>query len=382
MVYTNVVYDLKMTKKIIYLPGLNGIRAIAAIAVVVSHIILDLEDFGLFAHFLGTQENGKPQTWDLAGYGVTMFFTLSGFLITFLLCKEKEVEQISIKKFYARRILRIWPLYYSYFFICIITYLIFQIEYEKTSILYYLFYSANIPAVIGGALPYLNHFWSLGVEEQFYMFWPWLNRLRINQVLKSSIILTVLLIATKTYLHIFNPNTTLELYIHVTRFHCMMIGGIAAIAYYLNYKIIIKIATNKMVQLSCWFIFFLVAVNCFHITSFLDDEILAIVTSIIIVGQVTRKGVISLENRYLDFLGKISYGIYVVHPLLIFLFSKILKDITSFNSLNYFIVFTSIIGSTIIIAYISYRYFESKFLIIKSKNFSVVKSSASKNDTH
>jgi peptidoglycan/LPS O-acetylase OafA/YrhL len=370
-----------MTKKTIYLPGLNGIRAIAAIAVVVSHIILNLENFGLFAHFLGTQENGNPQTWNLAGYGVTMFFTLSGFLITFLLCKEKEIEQIDIKKFYARRILRIWPLYYAYFLICIITYLIFQIEYEKTSILYYFFYSANIPFVIGGTLPFLAHFWSLGVEEQFYMFWPWLNKLKINQVLKSSIILTVLLIGTKTYLHIFNPNTTLESFIHVTRFHCMMIGGIVAIVYYLEYKIIIKILTNKMVQLLCWFIFFLVAINRFHIASFLDTEFFAVVTSIIIVGQVTRKGIISLENKYLDFLGKISYGIYVVHPLLIFLFSKILKDITSFDSLNYLIVFGSIIGSTIIISYLSYRYFESKFLIIKSKKYSVVKSSASKNYT-
>ena len=68
-------------QKTIYLKGLNGIRAIAALSVVVSHIIKGFENFGLKSIESGYQ---------FASYGVTMFFTLSGFLITFLLIKEKE----------------------------------------------------------------------------------------------------------------------------------------------------------------------------------------------------------------------------------------------------------------------------------------------------
>ncbi|MAZ37152.1 MAG: hypothetical protein CL842_06855 [Crocinitomicaceae bacterium] len=102
-----------MTKNIIYLPGLNGIRAIAAIAVVVSHITLSLDDIGLDSNIFGTYDSGKPRALDLAGYGVSMFFALSGFLITYLLWLEKEKQPIQIRKFYLRRMLRIWPLYYT-----------------------------------------------------------------------------------------------------------------------------------------------------------------------------------------------------------------------------------------------------------------------------
>jgi peptidoglycan/LPS O-acetylase OafA/YrhL len=368
-----------MTKKTVYLPGLNGIRAIASIAVVFSHITISLKDFGLNPYILGTQDNGSPRSLDLAGYGVSMFFALSGFLITFLLCKEKEVVQVNIKKFYFRRILRIWPLYYGYFIICIIVYMLFNIEYSNESILFYLFYSANVPFVLGSTLPFLAHFWSLGVEEQFYIFWPWLNKMKLNRLIWVTSLGVILLIGLKSLLHFFVPNTTVELFINVTRFHCMMIGALGAIAYYLNFTPIIKIATNKIVQSICWFIIFLVLINRFHIASFLDNEILTMVTTFIILGQVSMSGPISLENRYFDFFGKISYGVYVMHPVLIFLSSKVLKNITSFDLLNYIIVYIVIFGTTILLSYLSYKYFESKFLKIKEKRFSVVKSSATNN---
>jgi peptidoglycan/LPS O-acetylase OafA/YrhL len=124
-----------VTKTTIYLPGLNGIRAIAALAVVVSHTTLHLGLFGLDPHLFGNGD-GRPRTLDMAGFGVTMFFALSGFLITYLLCREKEIAQVNVKKFYARRILRIWPLYYAYFLICLAVYFIFHIEFEAASTLY------------------------------------------------------------------------------------------------------------------------------------------------------------------------------------------------------------------------------------------------------
>jgi peptidoglycan/LPS O-acetylase OafA/YrhL len=89
----------------IYLPGLNGLRAIAAFGVLFSHVNLGIEAYGLPIR----------KTSDLAGFGVTIFFALSGFLITYLLLKEKEqFNTINIKNFYVRRILRIWPLYFLF----------------------------------------------------------------------------------------------------------------------------------------------------------------------------------------------------------------------------------------------------------------------------
>lgn len=87
--------------------GLNGIRAIAAISVLISHMNESLSFFGL----------SNLQGLDLAGFGVTMFFALSGYLITYLLLLEKrDYARINVGQFYIRRILRIWPLYYFFLF--------------------------------------------------------------------------------------------------------------------------------------------------------------------------------------------------------------------------------------------------------------------------
>jgi peptidoglycan/LPS O-acetylase OafA/YrhL len=362
-------------QRIIYLPGLNGIRAIAAIAVVLSHITLSLEDFGLDPSIIGSNHDGLPESLDLASYGVSMFFALSGFLITFLICKEKEVLQINVKNFYWRRILRIWPLYYFYFLICLLTYIAFNVDFNENSILFYLFYMANIPYIIGGTLPFLAHFWSLGVEEQFYIFWPWVCKLNLKQIVNFSLAGIIILVGLKTILHLLVPQTLLEQIIHVSRFHCMLIGALGALCYFTNFRPVLKVATNRVTQIVSWATLFLVAINQFHIASFLDNEIISVVIVVIILGQVTKTGIINFENKYFDFLGRISYGIYVYHPLLIFFSSKILKNLTQNVIVNYALVYFIILGATILISYLSYRYFEIFFLRIKDRKYSVVKSS-------
>src|SRR5689334_8676740 len=92
------------TKEIVYFPGLNGIRAIAASLVLIWHA-------KKFRSLLGLLPGPEPTP--MAGFAVTMFFVLSGFLITYLLLTEKErFGSISRRRFYVRRILRIWPPYY------------------------------------------------------------------------------------------------------------------------------------------------------------------------------------------------------------------------------------------------------------------------------
>ena len=75
-------------EKPIFFPGLNGLRAIAALAVVFSHITVELGQFNLSPFLFGARENGNPRGLDFADFGVTMFFSLSGFLITYLLLAE------------------------------------------------------------------------------------------------------------------------------------------------------------------------------------------------------------------------------------------------------------------------------------------------------
>lgn len=359
-------------------PGLNGLRAIAAIAVVISHITLALKEFHLNPYILGVAEDGKPKGLSLAGFGVSIFFVLSGFLITYLLQAEKEVNSINIKKFYLRRILRIWPLYYMYLILVVITILVFKLDFDLKSLLLYIFYAANIPFILNTTLPFVAHYWSLGVEEQFYLFWPWVNKKIDHHIIPTIITFIVILVGTKVLLHFYRPNSLLESIIHVTRFHTMMIGALGAILYKQGNRFFLEITNNKIAQAIGWMIIFLVAINKYHFISIIDNEIISIVTLVLIIGQIhITNRLINLELTFLDFLGKISYGIYVIHPLIIFLLSKSLNQINIQATYKYFMVYFTTLTLTIIISHLSYKYFERYFLVIK-KRFVVVPSSSAK----
>jgi peptidoglycan/LPS O-acetylase OafA/YrhL len=160
----------------IYLPGLNGIRAIAASIVVVFHVDQFAYLFGLKP--LGFGSNG------LASYAVDMFFALSGFLITYLLLKEKEkIKDIQLSKFYIRRILRIWPLYYiavacTLFFLS--SNIITTNASIPTSLSLYILLIPNVAYAFGFDIITIFPLWSVGVEEQFYAFWPVLIKFSKN----------------------------------------------------------------------------------------------------------------------------------------------------------------------------------------------------------
>ena len=135
------------------LPGLDGIRAIAAFMVVVNH-----HDFTMVSGALG----------------VTMFFVLSGFLITWLLLGEHDdTGAVSLRNFYIRRSLRIFPAFYVYFTIVIVLALLTRRDIVWPHAIASLFYVSNYYVAINGevATP-LSHSWSLGIEEQFYLLWP------------------------------------------------------------------------------------------------------------------------------------------------------------------------------------------------------------------
>lgn len=362
--------------KSIYFPGLNGLRAIAALAVVISHTTQSLGDFGLNPYILGKTYEGTPLGLDLAGYGVSIFFSLSGFLITYLLLTEKNEGTINIRNFYFRRILRIWPLYYLYILIAILTSLAFGKQLIYESLFFYIFLSANIPLLLNTSLPFLFHYWSLGVEEQFYLFWPWLTRIKTKLLLKISILMFVSLICLKLVLKIIDIRYGFHipyLALHVTRFHCMLIGAIAAIYFFNKNELFIKYTTLLPIQLICWSIILITAFNQFQFFSVIDNEIISIVTVGLIMGQIIpKKKLLDLENKVLDFLGKISYGIYVFHPIIIFYMSKLIGNSFNNSFLSYLIIYLLISGATISVAYLSYTYYEKRFLKKKLKFSTVI----------
>lgn len=361
-----------MKQEPLYLSGLNGIRAIAALAVVISHTTQALDAYGLDKFLFGKFSDGNPMGLLLGGYGVSIFFVLSGFLITYLLQEEHLKSKIDVKKFYIRRILRIWPLYYMYLLIVILMMVFNNYTINFTSLTYYILFSANVPFILDTGLIYLGHYWSLGVEEQFYLVWPWLIK-KSKSLLGTVFLLIVILIGAKIVLHILHPNSLLEKIIHVTRFHCMMIGGVGAILYRNKNKIFLSLVNNKLTQSICWVIIFFVAINKYHIISFLDNEILSIVMLCIIVGQVAvTNRMVNLEVKPLIFIGKISYGLYVLHPLVILMFSVLYKNLKIEYSIKYPLVYFSVLGVSIVLSYLSYNSLEKYFLSFKNK-FQIIK---------
>ena len=362
--------------KPIYFPGLNGLRAFSAIAVVCSHILLGLDNFNLDPAVFGVLIGDTHRGLDMAGSGVSIFFVISGFLITYLLQVEKDLKGIDIKKFYVRRILRIWPLYYLYLGLALITIFCYKLPFNWGILFFYLFYMANVPDMFDVPMRLMAHYWSLGVEEQFYMVWPWFNKKFGTNIIPIILFLIGTTVMLKLITHFLFPPGLFAIIIDNIRYHVMMVGALGALLYKQGNKIFLKIADNIVTQCICWFVIFLLMINRFHIASIIDNEIISVVALMLIIGQIRIKNrVVNLEKPIFDFLGKISYGIYVIHPILIFYSAKLLKDLNIPAPLKYFTVFATVLGATIFLAYLSYNYFEKYFLNFKKK-FVVVNSSS------
>lgn len=360
---------MKKNTSTLHLTGLNGLRAIAALGVLVSHLSIELEKFRLNLLF-GRDSNGYPSAWQLATFGVYIFFALSGFLITYLLLLEKEKRPVDIKQFYLRRILRIWPLYFFYLALVFLTYWLYKIFYANT-LPYYIFFMANVPYLIQRPLPLATHYWSLAVEEQFYLFWPWLIKAINKNLLAWLTGLVLLTVMVKLFFHFGLHKSFSQTIIDAFPFHCMMMGGIGAVLYQQQNKLFLKIATNTFTQIAAWLAFAFVMANHFHVASILDKEIISCSTVLIIVAQITRRNrVINLERKGFDFFGKISFGIYIYHPLMIYLLAQIIGPLNILPFPKYVLAYASVIIVTVLVAQFSYRFLESYFLRLKDK-FSV-----------
>ena len=365
--------------KPIYFPGLNGLRALAALSVVVFHLTRDFDNFNLSPYLFGTNAAGAPNGFAMAGFGVTIFFSLSGFLITYLLLAEKKQQEINIPNFYVRRILRIWPLYYLYLIAAIIVIAYFG---KRWCIIMLYFFGANfpfilenIPHVVETTLPFLRHYWSLGVEEQYYLFWPWVVK-KIKTRLDVFVIgFITVFIALKFFFHFFFMHTIIAASFNVIRFDCMLIGSLGAIYYFNQQPLFMKLFTSKITQAGAWLIVVSLLLNVFHIASIIDHELVSVVTVMLVIGQITIKNrLVNLDLKICDFLGKISYGMYVIHPLIIFFLGKLFKPLQLPNVIKYIAAYSFVMGLTILLAWLSYEYFEKRFLKMKMK-FTTVASS-------
>ncbi|OSZ80906.1 hypothetical protein CAP36_06605 [Chitinophagaceae bacterium IBVUCB2] len=351
----------------IHFRGLNGIRALAAFSVIATHIIQSFSLFNL----------QQVQLLETGNYGVTMFFTLSGFLITYLLLQEKQnFGRVNIRKFYLRRILRIWPLYYLYLLMAVIVFFFYDEQLLNSYFIYYIFLLANIPFIYGAHNLVTGHYWSLGVEEQFYLFWPWVIGKVNKLIVWVSTFIIVFLVVKFIFWQIFKETGNPIYYnmIHITRFHCMAIGALGAILLFRKNIFFLKCSTHCITQLILWVIIVMIAVNKFRIAVAVDQEIFSVVSILLIINvALNPKSFLKLDNAILNYLGKISYGLYIYHPLVIFFFAKLFN--AEMNGLSersrIFTLFGSIFILTIAISTFSYFFFEKFFLKLKERVASI-----------
>jgi peptidoglycan/LPS O-acetylase OafA/YrhL len=356
----------------IYFKGLNGIRAIAALSVVIVHT-------GQYLYLFGLQPDERYK-WHWQSYAVTLFFVLSGYLITYLLLEEKaRTTTIFLRGFYLRRILRIWPLYYLIVIITVILHEFYPAtgipEVPASSLIMYAFLLANVVLVMGTALTPLGPLWSIGVEEQFYALWPLIIK-KSSNVARMLWMVIVIYLAVKVAI-IPLHNQQLSALVAETRIDCMAIGGLGAVLLRQRGTLLRYLYSN-IAQLLCWaIVVYSTMYRPIHIRSTINHELYSVVFIIIILNVSTNKAsLINLELPIFDFMGKISYGLYMYHLLIIFLMSTALKPYLSQVWSCNVLIYVSVIALTTIAAYFSYHYFELPFLNIKER-YAVVLSQSS-----
>ena len=373
----------------VYFENLNAIRFIAASFVIVAHI----EFFKKLFHLPNFFENAVVSI--IGRLGVVLFFVLSGFLISYLLFVEKKVTKtISVKKFYIRRILRIWPLY---FLIIILAFFVFpSLEFFKIpnqviaswdkNLIEFLLFCFLLPNLASSIkifpfLPFASHTWSIGVEEQFYLIWPVLIKKNKNRWFLMALVIVIYLLIKKIVMlfPFFEGLNVLKQFIQQTPIDCMAIGGIFALIVYENTKFVIKIREFlflKSVQWICFLLtLYLIGIG-FRLSEY-HYEFYALFFGILIVNFASNSNrIFSMENTVFNYFGKISYGLYMYHPIVIVLIIKIFLffEIEDNLILLYLLVFTF----TILLSSLSYKYFESIFINKKKKYTEVVSGESAK----
>ncbi|MDP4266922.1 MAG: acyltransferase [Bacteroidota bacterium] len=307
----------------------------------------------------------------LSSSGVNMFFVLSGFLITQILIKAKEQNAdkssniFTLKQFYARRFLRIFPLYY----LVVIAGYFLNIPTAKENISWYLTYSSNIMWSLTGKNCYVyTHLWSLAIEEQFYLFFPLLVLFTPKKhLLKAFIFIIFLAIFSRGILYfIFDPKRIWLISYGLTPccFDCFGFGAILAYLKIYKPSLLESIIKKFYLFLISLLIFIILSVvRVFHEQSMYCAIFMRFTMAIFcfwLIGNASLRrytGIAQkfLENKVIIYLGKISYGLYVYHYFMTYINSQFH---IGENPLKYFIL-------TILISIMSWHFYESPFNKLK-----------------
>ena len=351
-----------------YIKQFDSVRAIAVILVIIAH------------WFPG----GISSDFSFGAIGVDIFFSLSGFLITRILIAErlqfqnknnKNTRLNVIKNFMIRRSLRIFPIYY----LLLVLLIVFKDAFPNPVSLdwaWYFFYLQNILFHINQSWPggKLSHLWSLAVEEQFYLLWPWIILfLPLKWLLKAIILFFLIGIISVNFSSFFGTSSGTDL-LTTSCMQAFTAGGIVAYFHIQKENIFYRFKNYFIISGITAFVY-LVFVLFKLSPSFIDIRTnISIVMIGLLTGIIYNKKrflfVLILENRILISIGKISYGVYLFHnfvPTLLNAFLHWLEKKSIYinilvyeddlcNQNNLFYAFSSLI--LLFICYLSFYFFE------------------------
>ncbi len=376
----------------VYFAGLNQLRCFAALAVVVQHIEQFKSVLGypsLFGNFtIGT----------LGLDGVRLFFVISGFLITYLLFTEMEkTGSINITKFYFRRALRIWPLYYLTVFLgFFVVPHIWTTEFValrsalshnfNTELIMFAVFVPNLCSIMYPPVICAAQCWTLGVEEQFYAIWPWLikfsKRATVFGIIGAVLIKYGLIeaiqqlssyalpIRSQHGMDIVSAISIFKTFLVSFDLESLAIGGLAAY-YFLHHKNSMGFVIQKPIFTVLLYSCLAVSFTCsypFH------EQIATVLFALLVLYKCITVSSESLFNRLCEHIGKTSYSLYMLHPISLLLTFWFLSatGLKSIGDLPFAICSSSLgIASSLAASQISFYCFESNFLKMK-KRFEII----------
>lgn len=357
-----------------YMPAIDGLRAFAVLAVLIVHFPW----MPAPRHVLLDRLHLQPLT-QYGWVGVDLFFVISGFLITGILLDSKQSSHY-FRNFYARRALRIWPLYYAVLCFVFVIYPLLHphgtVAQNLTGWPYYLFYVQNFVFFDNG-VPLLGVTWSLAIEEQFYITWPLIVLLCSRKRLR--VIAATLLLASPVIRlvldHTFGHYPTITF----SRMDGILAGSLLALWFRSEAFSLAKLrkwASVLLVVGAAGSIYFLTTSRNAGQHSILVYSFLAI-AFVGLVGFAAADSLLPrpvyklLKNPALSYIGKISYGLYLLHPIAYytyyFLVPRLYLPLERDTFGNDAVALVAELGLAFLFASASWYFFEQPILRLKKK---------------